>query len=197
MPMESQAVTGGRKDAGQGPRAVVVMGVAGCGKSAVGKALARALGAHFIEGDALQPPENVARMSRGEALTDELRAGWLDAVGQSMKAALVGGEGAVAACSALKRSYRDRLRRIEPSVLFVHLDISPDTARRRVANRRGHFMPASLVDSQFATLEPPMADEDAFSISAEKPIADIVKAVLAFLAQRAVNSARFDDQSSE
>jgi gluconokinase len=195
--MESQAVTGGRKDAGQQFRAVVVMGVAGCGKSAVGKALARALGAQFIEGDALQPPENVARMSRGEALTDELRAGWLDAVGQSMKAALDAGEGAVAACSALKRSYRDRLRGIEPSVLFVHLKISPNTARRRVSNRRGHFMPASLVDSQFATLEPPTADEDAFSISAEKPIADIVRAVSAFLAQRADKVARSAAQSSE
>ena len=184
MPMEVQAKTGRRRDAGQRPQAVVVMGVAGCGKSAVGAALARAIGAQFIEGDALQPPENVARMSRGEALTDELRAGWLDAVGQSMKAALIGGDDVVAACSALKRSYRDRLRRIEPSIVFVHLVISLEAARRRVANRRGHFMPASLVDSQFATLEPPAADEDAFSVSAEKPIAEIVRAVSEFLAMQ-------------
>ena len=189
MPMEAQAKTGRRKDAGQGP-AVVVMGVAGCGKSAVGAAVAKALGgAQFIEGDALQPPENVARMSRGEALTDELRAGWLDAVGQSMKAVLIGGDGVVAACSALKRSYRDRLRRIEPSILFVHLVIDRDLAWRRVSNRRGHYMPASLVDSQFAILEPPAADEEAFSVSAAKPIADIVAAVTEFLAMQQSSTA--------
>jgi gluconokinase len=184
MPVDSQARTGRRKEAGQALQAVVVMGVAGCGKSAVGAALARTIGAQFIEGDALQPPENVARMSRGEALTDELRAGWLDAVGQSMKATLIGGEAVVASCSALKRSYRDRLRRTEPSIVFVHLAIGRELAWRRVSSRRGHFMPASLVDSQFATLEPPASDEDAFSISAERPIAEIVAAVSEFLAMR-------------
>ena len=189
MRVEAQDRAGRRKDAGQGLQAVVVMGVAGCGKSAIGAALARAIGAQFIEGDALQPPENVARMSRGEALTDELRAGWLDAVGQSMKASLLGDQSVVAACSALKRSYRDRLRKIEPSIVFVHLVISPEVARRRVANRRGHFMPASLVDSQFATLEPPTSEEDAFSVSAEKPIAEIVRATSEFLAlQRTKNT---------
>ena len=101
-----------------------------------------------------------------------------------MKASLLGGQGVVAACSALKRSYRDRLRRIEPSIVFVHIEISRDLARRRVANRRGHFMPASLVDSQFATLEPPTADENAFSVSTEKPIGEIVRAVTEFLAMQ-------------
>jgi gluconokinase len=180
MPMDAQARTGRHGQAGH--TAVVLMGVAGCGKSAVGTALARAIGAQFVEGDALQPPENVERMSRGEPLTDELRAGWLDAVGQSMKAVLLGDEGVVAACSALKRSYRDRLRRIEPSIVFVHLVIDRDEAWRRVSGRRGHYMPASLVDSQFATLEAPRGDEHAFSISADKPITEIVGAVTEFLA---------------
>ncbi|MGV3548925.1 gluconokinase [Rhizobium sp.] len=161
--------------------AVVVMGVAGCGKTAVGKALAMAIDARFIEGDRLHPPENVARMARGEPLTDELRAGWLDAVGQAMRAAISVDENAVAACSALKRIYRDRLRRAEPSIVFVHLKISRKEAFGRVGRRRGHFMPASLVDSQFATLEPPGADESALSIDATGPISDIVAAAVTFL----------------
>lgn len=162
--------------------AVVVMGVAGCGKSAVGTALAKAIGGRYIEGDRLHPPENVARMARGEALTDELRASWLDAVGQAVRAAVLGEENVVAACSALKRIYRDRLRRSEPSIAFVHLVISRDEAFKRVAGRRGHFMPASLVDNQFATLEAPGADETAFSIDATRPIAEIVAAIVEFLA---------------
>ena len=164
--------------------AVVVMGVTGCGKSAVGTALAKALNVPYIEGDKLHPPENVARMARGEPLTDALREGWLQAVGEQVHAAVESGEGAVAACSALKRIYRDRLRASEPGMAFIYLDISPETARRRVANRRGHFMPASLVDSQFEALEPPGADENALSISAEKPIAEIVEMARAFLASR-------------
>ena len=158
------------------------MGVAGCGKTAVGVELAKAIGARFIEGDRLHPPENVERMARGEPLTDELRAGWLDAVGQAVRAAILGDEAAVAACSALKRIYRDRLRRSEPSIVFVHLDIGREEAFKRVSGRRGHFMPASLVDNQFATLEPPGADETAFSIDATRPIPEIVAAVSEFLA---------------
>ena len=122
--MEAGKKTGRVKAGAQNRPAVVVMGVAGCGKSAVGTRLAKGLGALFIEGDALQPPENVALMARGEPLNDELRAGWLDAVGQSIRAAMIGDEGAVAACSALKRIYRDRLRRSEPSIAFIHLVIS-------------------------------------------------------------------------
>lgn len=182
--MEAERGYGRRGSGGQSGPAVVVMGVAGCGKSLVGAALAKAIGARFIEGDALQPSENVARMSRGEPLTDTLRAGWLDAVGQSIRAAMLGGEGAVAACSALKRIYRDRLRRCEPSVVFVYLVVTPREARRRVTGRRGHFMPASLVDSQFATLEPPGADEAALSVGAERPLDEIVAAVVEFLALR-------------
>jgi gluconokinase len=172
------------KDSASKMTAVVVMGVTGCGKSAVGTALAKALHVGYIEGDKLHPAENVARMARGEPLTDALREGWLQAVGEQVHAAVESGEGAVAACSALKRIYRDKLRASEPGIAFIHLAISPEAARKRVARRRGHFMPASLVDSQFAALEPPGADENALSISAEMPIAEIVEAAKAFLALR-------------
>lgn len=169
--------------------ALVVMGVSGCGKTAVGMALAKAVGARYIEGDRLHPRDNVERMARGEPLTDALRAGWLDAVGQAVRAAMLGDEGAVAACSALKRIYRERLRRSEPSIVFIHLVVSREEAFRRVANRRGHYMPASLVDSQFAALEPPSADENAFCVSAERPIGEIVGAVSEFLAIERLKSA--------
>lgn len=164
--------------------AIVVMGVTGCGKSVVGEGLAKALGLQFIEGDRLHPPENVERMRRGEPLTDALREGWLDAVGAAVRAANDKGEGAVAGCSALKRIYRDRLRRNNAGVVFVHLVISADEARRRVAARRGHFMPASLVDSQFEALEPPGADERAISLDAERPIAEIIEAACTFFMTR-------------
>ena len=187
--MEAETRTSRRVGGRNGKAALVVMGVSGCGKTAVGAALAKALGARFIEGDRLHPPENVERMARGEPLTDELRAGWLEAVGQALRAAVLGDEGAVAACSALKRIYRDRLKRSEPSIVFIHLVISREEAFRRVANRRGHYMPASLVDSQFATLEPPGADENAFSVSAERPVEEIVMAVMEFLAVERLKSA--------
>lgn len=158
--------------------AIVVMGVAGCGKTAVGEALAKALGADFIEGDLLHPPENVARMARGEPLTDALRAGWLDAIGESIAASVADGRKAVAACSALKRGYRDRLIRFCPDTVFLYLKIDRETAWRRVANRKGHFMPASLVDSQFATLEEPAADERAVTVDGTRSVAGILKEIL-------------------
>ncbi|RAZ78812.1 gluconokinase [Mesorhizobium atlanticum] len=158
--------------------AIVVMGVAGCGKTAVGEALARALSADFIEGDRLHPPENVARMARGEPLTDALREGWLDAIGERIASSVAGGRKAVAACSALKRSYRDRLSRFCPEVVFLYLKIDRETAWRRVANRKGHFMPASLVDSQFATLEEPATDERAVTADGTRSVAGIVKEII-------------------
>lgn len=150
------------------------MGVAGCGKSAVGEALAAALGAIFVEGDRLHPPENVARMAAGEPLTDALREGWLDAIGRRIAGSVGSGQGVVAACSALKRSYRERLRGFCQDIVFLYLEIDPATAKQRVGSRQGHFMPASLVDSQFATLEAPAADENALTLDAARPIADIV-----------------------
>jgi gluconokinase len=162
-------------------RAAVVMGVAGCGKSAVGEALAVRLGWRMIEGDRLHPPANVERMSAGLPLTDEHRWGWLDAIGAEIAAAGREGAGAIAACSALKRKYRDRLRGFARPILFIHLAVDKATASERVAARQGHFMPASLVDSQFADLEPPGADEGAITLDGGQPIADIVAAALAAL----------------
>ncbi|WP_376706075.1 gluconokinase [Mesorhizobium sp. ISC25] len=159
------------------------MGVAGCGKSVVGEALAAALGALFIEGDRLHPPENVARMASGQPLTDALREGWLDAIGQRMAASVASRQGVVAACSALKRSYRDRLRGFCPDIVFVYLEIDPATAMRRVGNRKGHFMPASLVESQFATLEAPAADEAAMTLDGTRRVADTVATALSSLAR--------------
>nr|WP_250888588.1 gluconokinase [Mesorhizobium sp. dw_380] len=150
------------------------MGVAGCGKSAVGAALAASLGAVFIEGDRLHPPENVARMASGEPLTDQLREGWLDAIGERMAASAGARQGVVAACSSLKRGYRERLRGFCPDIVFLYLEIDPATASERVASRKGHFMPASLVDSQFAILEPPGTDERALTLDATRPVAELV-----------------------
>jgi gluconokinase len=160
-------------------RACVVMGVAGCGKSAVGSALAKTLGWTFVEGDSLQPPANVERMASGLPLTDAHRWGWLDAVGGEIALSGLNGQGAVAACSALKRAYRDRLRRHSDNILFIHLEIDKATAALRVAARKGHFMPASLIDSQFADLEPPAQDERELSVDATGDPADIVALAVA------------------
>ncbi|UCI22144.1 gluconokinase [Mesorhizobium sp. B2-1-8] len=167
----AQAPTGA---SGLASSAIVVMGVAGCGKSAVGIALADALGTVFIEGDRLHPPENVARMARGEPLTDQLREGWLDAIGEHIAVSIGKGQGVVAACSALKRGYRERLHGFCPDITFLYLEIDPAMARQRVASRKGHFMPASLVDSQFAILESPGQDERALTLDATRPIGELV-----------------------
>lgn len=135
-------------------RALVVMGVAGSGKSTIAAALARRLGREFRDGDSFHSPGNVAKMARGEALTDDDRLPWLD----SIAAWLAESPGRVVACSALRKTYRDRLRVAGP-LLFLYLDIAPSTARQRVTGRHGHFMPASLIDDQFATLESPARDE--------------------------------------
>jgi gluconokinase len=176
----SQAPTGAP---GPAPLAIVVMGVAGCGKSAAGTALATALGAIFVEGDRLHPPENVARMASGEPLTDQLREGWLDAIGERIASSVGRGQGVVAACSALKRSYRARLSGFRPEIVFLYLEIDPATARRRVGNRKGHFMPASLVDSQFAILEPPASDERALRLDATRPVGELVAAAIRLIRQ--------------
>jgi fructuronate reductase len=146
-------------------RPLVVMGVAGSGKSTIAAALARQLGREFRDGDSFHSPGNVAKMARGEALTDDDRLPWLD----SIAAWLAASPGRIVACSALRKSYRDRLRVAGP-LLFLYLDITPSTARQRVAGRHGHFMPASLIDDQFATLERPAGDEpDVRWLDAEAP----------------------------
>jgi gluconokinase len=158
--------------------AAVVMGVASCGKTSVGELLAEKLNAHFIEGDRLHPATNVAKMSAGYPLTDEDRWPWLKAIGES----LAGKEAAVASCSALKRVYREAIAKgAHRPVYFIYLYGSRELLEQRIGARKGHFMPASLLDSQLQTLQEPEASELAIklniSMSAEE-LADRAKAWL-------------------
>ncbi len=131
-----------------------MMGVAGCGKTTVGKALADHFNFRFVEGDELHDPASVEKMSRGEALTDSDRWPWLQRVGESMCSMNSDGSSAVVSCSALRRAYRDHIcTHSNGAVLFVHLHADQAVIARRMAARVGHFMPASLLDSQYATLE--------------------------------------------
>jgi carbohydrate kinase (thermoresistant glucokinase family) len=148
---------------------VVVMGVSGCGKSTVGRLLADALRVHYVEGDDLHPPDNVARMAAGTPLTDVDRHGWLQEVAGQLANATSQARGVVVSCSALKRSYRDQLRRAAPDLCFVHLQGPADLLRERLAQRRGHYMPPSLLQSQLDTLEPPAADERALALDIALP----------------------------
>ncbi|TSJ64460.1 gluconokinase [Starkeya sp. 3C] len=143
---------------------VVVMGVCGSGKSSIGRALAGRHGWSFLEGDDLHPPGNVERMSQGQPLTDDDRHDWLAAIGERIAEADHAGAGLVVACSALKRSYRDQLSAVSPRVMFLHLSGDRALIEARMAARAGHFMPLSLIDSQFATLEPPQPDERAVTL---------------------------------
>ncbi|HET6587631.1 MAG TPA: gluconokinase [Oleiagrimonas sp.] len=163
------------------PAFLVVMGVSGCGKSSVGKRVAEHLGWLFLEGDTLHPAANVAKMHAGQPLDDADRRPWLDAIGQWMETKQIAGESAVVACSALKRRYRDRLRRDRSNVCFVWLKVSRAELERRLERRTNHFMPASLLDSQLATLEPPALDEPALMIDANGDLDATVRATLAAL----------------
>lgn len=156
-----------------------VMGVSGAGKTVVGTHLAHALGLPFVDGDDLHPPENVRRMAQGTPLTDDDRAGWLAAIASRLGQAQQGGTGLVVACSALKRAYRDRLRESAPHLGFVHLTGDPALIASRMAGRVGHFMPASLLGSQLATLELPAADEHAWNFDVARPPAQIVAELVA------------------
>ena len=153
---------------------VVVMGVSGSGKSAVGQALAAALGWPFVEGDDYHPPGNVAKMAAGTPLNDDDRWPWYDRLAAEMAAILARGGNAVLACSALKQSYRDRLARVakkEGDVRFVYLKGDYDTIAARLSARQHRYMPASLLGSQFATLEEPA---DAIVVDAGNAVADEV-----------------------
>lgn len=159
---------------------LVLMGVAGCGKTSVGEAMAARLGRPYRDGDDLHPALNVEKMRQGIALTDADRWPWLDLVAAELAqdAALIVG------CSALKRIYRDRIRAgAGGQVTFVHLAGSRDLIAARMAERAGHYMPLSLLDSQFAALEPPGMDE-AVTVSIDQPLNAIVSQVLADLERR-------------
>ena len=153
---------------------VVVMGVTGCGKSTVGAALGRRLDVPFADADDFHSPENVAKMAAGVPLDDADRGPWLHAIGAWL--AEHAAPGAVISCSALKRAYRDVLREHAPDAFFVHLHGDRETVRRRVAGRAGHFMPESLVESQYAALEPLGADEGGVALPLDAPVDDLVDA---------------------
>ncbi|MFE5138805.1 gluconokinase [Streptomyces fagopyri] len=139
------------------PHVVVVMGVAGTGKTTIGPLLAARLGVPYAEGDDFHPQANIAKMTAGTPLSDEDRLPWLDAIGRWAHER--DGLGGVVSSSALKRAYRDRLRAAAPGVVFVHLTGDRALIEERMSHRRGHFMPTALLDSQFATLQPLEADE--------------------------------------
>ncbi len=152
---------------------VVVMGVSGVGKTTVGKLLAERLGVPFADADEFHPPANIAKMSDGVPLVDEDRWPWLDAIGSWL--AECSAAGAVVTCSALKLSYRDAIRAQAPTTWFLYLEGDPELIRQRLTDRPHHFMPATLVGSQLATLEPPHLHERAVVESAAQPPDDIVR----------------------
>lgn len=148
---------------------IVLMGVTSAGKTTVGRILAERLGARFAEGDGYHPPANVAKMQSGTPLDDRDRWPWLEQIVLDMKSWLKAGETAIVTCSALKRSYRDVLRRAGPGVRFVHLKGDPDLLRRRMEARKGHYMPPSLLPSQLSILESPDGETDIVEIDVAGP----------------------------
>jgi gluconokinase len=154
------------------------MGVAGVGKTLVGSQLAAALGVPFLEGDQVHPAANVQKMAHGIPLTDADRLPWLETIAARVAEAKRAGTGIVVACSALKRSYRDILRSADPDLRFVHLVGERALIAQRLTTRAGHFMPASLLDSQLATLEHPGPDERAIVLDSREPPDAIVRDLL-------------------
>jgi gluconokinase len=151
---------------------LVVMGVSGSGKSTVGAALAQRLRVPFADADDFHPPANIAKMTAGKALDDHDRHPWLEAIGEWLADH---SEGGVMSCSALKRKYRDQLRHHAQDTLFLLLHGTPDVIRKRQASRPGHFMPASLLSSQFATLEMLAPDEAGIVIDVDQSVDAIVE----------------------
>ena len=163
---------------------VVMMGVSGSGKTTIARAVAEREGWRLLEGDVFHPPSNVAKMRAGTPLTDEDRWPWLRAIAREIDAMRSRGEQGVVACSALKRSYRDVLIGYRTDVLLVYLQGSQDLIAERLAARKGHFMPAALLDSQFATLEEPGADEHPIIVSIATSPDAIVDEVVRQLKER-------------
>ncbi|WEX91318.1 gluconokinase [Sinorhizobium garamanticum] len=161
------------------PGSIIVMGVSGSGKSSVGERIAKAYGYPFVEGDALHPPENIKKMSEGIPLTDDDRWPWLAAIGRKLAES---SSPAIVACSALKLSYRQKLRESAPEGLaFVHLHGSEAVLAERMHHRTGHFMPQSLLKTQLATLENPTGEANTVAIDIDQPLDAIVDEALAAL----------------
>ena len=158
----------------QTPCALVVMGVSGSGKSTIADKLAERLGWTYEDGDKFHPASNVAKMSAGHPLTDEDRWPWLQAIADEIDRVCKAGQHAVIACSALKRAYRDILVHGRSDVRIVYLDGTEQLIARRLAARKGHFMPPGLLASQFKTLEPPQRSEDPVTVSIDASVEEIV-----------------------
>jgi len=181
--------------AASSPQSIVVMGVSGCGKSTVAQALAAQMGLEMIDGDDLHLPHSVAKMRAGQALNDADRWPWLDRIGQCLAQLVTpdlpsrGRSGRVVACSALKRSYRDRLRNLAPAVRFVFLDGDAELIRQRLSARLGHYMHAELLASQLQTLERPQPDEpDVLTLNLSLPVAELVRLAQAQLCPERVTA---------
>jgi gluconokinase len=172
--------------AGRVGRAIVVMGVSAAGKTSAGQAVAARFGLDFVDGDNLHPARNVTKMAGGTPLTDEDRWPWLDRIGDTLADRAAHPEGVVIACSALRRIYRDRIRsRSGEGVVFVFLDIGYDEACRRIAARQNHYMPPSLIDSQFQTLERPEGEADVVTISRLDSVEDTADQAIRAIEARA------------
>jgi gluconokinase len=157
------------------PRAVVLMGVAGSGKTAVGTQLAHKLNWIFLDADNFHPPANIEKMKHGIPLNDHDRAPWLQRLHDELQIQMAKGHSAILACSALKESYRNVLRDEKSPPTFVYLDVDPETIRGRLQHRTAHFFPKELMESQFAALEKP---KDAIIVDARKPLDAVVDQVI-------------------
>ena len=160
------------------PCALIVMGVSGSGKSTIAAALADRLGWTFEDGDRFHPASNVAKMSAGHPLTDDDRWPWLQAIADEIDRVCEAGGHVVVACSALKRTYRDLLVHGRSDVRIVFLDGNQALIAGQLGNRKGHFMPPGLLDSQFKTLERPQADEHPITVSIDAPVEAIVSNIV-------------------
>jgi gluconokinase len=160
------------------PCALVVMGVSGSGKSTIADALAKRISWIYEDGDRFHPPSNVAKMSAGHPLTDEDRWPWLQAIADEIDRLCKAGQRAVIACSALKRAYREVVVHGRTDVRIIFLDGTKDLIADRLAQRKGHFMPPDLLDSQFKTLEPPDASENPITVSIDASVDVIVEDII-------------------
>lgn len=166
------------------PLVVVMMGVSGSGKTTIAKGVGERVGLDVLEGDAYHPAANVAKMKSGIPLEDTDRLPWLHAIAVAIDEELAGGRSAIVACSALKRSYREILIGAHKGVVLVYLQGSPALIGQRLRSRKGHFMPPTLLQSQFDTLEEPGEDEAPIVVSIAPPPERIVDAVIAGLQKR-------------
>ncbi|MGO4437733.1 gluconokinase [Rhizobium sp. RAF56] len=164
---------------GEKAHAIIVMGVSGSGKTTVGEKVAAALGLPFVEGDRLHPASNVEKISKGIPLTDEDRMPWLDLIGETMRSSLARQEGVVISCSALKRAYRERLRRAAGgNLFFIYLQGSKELLAKRIGERKGHFAPASLLESQLATVEDPVGEPGVVTVDIDDTAEAIAAAAI-------------------